>query len=129
MAHSKNTFLFPKYFFKKDFNYLFICLFLERGERRGKKGEKYQCVVASHTSPPLPGTWPTTQTCALTRNQTSNTLVCRPALSPLSHTSQGPKYFSSEINFILVCISPLKYFSDVKHCQYLHFLRLLHCSA
>ena len=35
------------------------------------------------------GTWPTTQACALTRNRTGNPLVQRPALSPLSYTSQG----------------------------------------
>ena len=38
---------------------------------------------------PLLGTWPATQACALTGNQTSNPLVCRLALNPLSHTSQG----------------------------------------
>ena len=38
---------------------------------------------------PLLETWPTTQACVLTRNRTSNPLVCRLALSPLSHTSQG----------------------------------------
>ena len=38
---------------------------------------------------PLLGTWPTTQANALPGNQTSNPLVCRPALNPLSHTSQG----------------------------------------
>ena len=38
---------------------------------------------------PLLGTWPTTHTCALTRNRTSDPLVCRSALNPLSHTSQG----------------------------------------
>ena len=36
-----------------------------------------------------PGTRPTTQACALTGNRTSDPLVCRPALSPLSHSSQG----------------------------------------
>ena len=35
------------------------------------------------------GTWPKTQACALTGNRTSNPLVHRPALNPLSHTSQG----------------------------------------
>ena len=40
-------------------------------------------------SPPPPGTWPATQACALTGNWTSDPLVRRPALSPLSHTSQG----------------------------------------
>ena len=29
----------------------FIYLFLERGEGRGREGEKYQCVVASHAPP------------------------------------------------------------------------------
>ena len=38
---------------------------------------------------PTPGTWPATQACALTRKQTSDPLVLRPALNPLSHTSQG----------------------------------------
>ena len=38
---------------------------------------------------PPPGAWPATQARALTGNQTSNPLVHRLALSPLSHTSQG----------------------------------------
>ena len=38
--------------------------------------------------PPLE-TWPATQACVLTENRNCNPLVCRPALSPLSHTSQG----------------------------------------
>ena len=38
--------------------------------------------------PPL-GTWPATQACALTGNLTSDPLVHRLALNPLSHTSQG----------------------------------------
>ena len=41
---------------------------------------------------PLLGTWPATQTYALTRSRTRDPLVQRPALNPLSHTSQG--YFS-----------------------------------
>ena len=40
--------------------------------------------------PPTPlETWPVTQACALTENRTSDPLVCRPALHPLSHSSQG----------------------------------------
>ena len=35
---------------------------------------------------------PATQACALTGNRTSNALVHRPALNPLSHTSQGWKW-------------------------------------
>ena len=42
---------------------------------------------------PLLGTWPTTQACALTGNQTSDYLVHRPVLNPLSHTSQGSLSF------------------------------------
>ena len=38
---------------------------------------------------PIGGTWPATQACALTGKPTSNPLVCRLALSPLSHTIQG----------------------------------------
>ena len=38
---------------------------------------------------PLVGTWPASQACALTGNQTSDPLVHRLALNPLSHTSQG----------------------------------------
>ena len=38
---------------------------------------------------PQQGTWPTTQACALTGNRTSSLSDHRPALSPLSHTSQG----------------------------------------
>ena len=49
-------------FFFKDFIYLF----LERGER---EREKHQCVVLLACPPHLsPGTWPTTQACALTGN-------------------------------------------------------------
>ena len=61
------------------------------GER---EGEKHQYLVASHV--PLPHhlwTWPTTQACALTGNQTGDPLVHRPALHPLSHTSQGRFFF------------------------------------
>ena len=45
---------------------------------------------------PLLGTWPTTQACALTGNQTGEPLVCRLALNPLSHTSQGEFFFKDE---------------------------------
>ena len=38
---------------------------------------------------PLLGTWPTTQAGALNGNGTCDPLVGRPALNPLSHTSQG----------------------------------------
>ena len=37
---------------------------------------------------PQVGTWPATQACALTGNQTSELSVCGLVLIPLSHTSQ-----------------------------------------
>ena len=62
-----------------------------------------QSVYLSHMHPSL-GTWPTTQACALTGNRTSDPLVRRLALNPLSHTSQAryltfnePKCFLSII--------------------------------
>ena len=69
------------------FKDLFIHLFLERGRQGEREGEKHQYVVASCVPPT--GTWLATQACALTGNWTSNPLVHRPALNPLSHTSQG----------------------------------------
>ena len=49
---------------------------------------------------PLTGvTWPTTQACVLTGNWTSDPLVCRLALNPLSHTSQGSRvHFLSSLS-------------------------------
>ena len=38
---------------------------------------------------PLLGTWPATQACALSGNQTGDPLITRLALNPLSHTRQG----------------------------------------
>ena len=82
-------------------------LFLERGEGSEKKRESNINVLLPLVHP-LPGTWPVTQACALTGNQTGYPLVCRLALSPLSHTSQGisvefsVKLFHSYIMFFLI---------------------------
>ena len=74
----------------KDFMYLFL--------ERGREGEerKRNINVWLPLAHPLLGTRTTTQACALTgnrtsspRNWTSNSLVHRPALNSLSHTSQG----------------------------------------
>ena len=67
----------------------FIYLFSERGEGREKERERNISVWLPLT-PPLLGTWPATQTCALTGNRTGDPSVCRWALNPLSDTSQGP---------------------------------------
>ena len=65
---------------------LFI-YFLEKEKEGEREGEKHQCVVASYLNPPgnlahNPGMCPT-------RTQTGDLLVPRPALNPMSHTSQG----------------------------------------
>ena len=68
------------------FNQGFFFYFRDEKGGRKKKGEKHQCVVA-FCAPPTgelasnPGVCPD-------QNRTSD-LVLRPALNPLSHTSQG----------------------------------------
>ena len=73
--------LFP--FFKKDCIHLFF--------REGKGGRKRERNITVWL--PLPctllGTWPATQACVLTRNQTSDLLIHRPALNALSHSQAG----------------------------------------
>ena len=92
---------------KKDDNlkrccFLFIVflkilfIFREMGREGEREGEKYQSVVASRMYPLL-GTGPATQVCALTGNQTGDSLVHRPTFNPLSYTSQAKKVlFSAE---------------------------------
>ena len=65
-------------------------------QREGKGGrrrrESSTCERNINWLPPAqpqPGAWPATQACALRGNQTSDLLVHRPALNPLSHTSQN----------------------------------------
>ena len=76
-------------FFGKDFIYLF----LERGKGGRKRGTEISMCERYIDQLPLmrlqPGTWPVIQACALTSNWTGNLLVQRPALNPLSYTSQG----------------------------------------
>ena len=67
----------------KDFIYLFI----DRGEGWEKERER-NIIVWLPLRHLLLGTWPAIQACALTGNQTSNPLILRPALHPLSYTSQ-----------------------------------------
>ena len=69
------------------FTLIFIVL-RERGREGGRERERNISVWLPLTCPLL-GAWPTTQSCALIGSQTSNSLVHRPVLNPLSHTSQG----------------------------------------
>ena len=66
---------------------LFIYLFLERGE--GWEKERERNINWLPLIPPQLGTWPITQACALTGNQTGDLSVCRMMPTLLSHTSQG----------------------------------------
>ena len=76
--------IFKSFYFFKDF----IDLFLERGEGREIERERNINGWLPLVHPPL-RTQPATQTCVLTGNRTGEPLVRRPALYPLSHTSQG----------------------------------------
>ncbi|KAF6073461.1 hypothetical protein HJG60_009585 [Phyllostomus discolor] len=64
-------------------------IYFWREGKGGRKRERNIHVWLPLTSRPLWGTWPTTQACALTGNRTRDPVVCRPALSPLNHSSQG----------------------------------------
>ena len=64
---------------------------------------------------PLLGNWPATQACSPTGNQTCDLWVHRPALSPLSHTSQG----RTDVFFSLVGVTPLTMLGMLRN----HFIR------
>ena len=72
----------------------FIYLFLERGSKGKRKEEKHLSTCKKYIdllplAHPQLRTWPTTQACALTGNQTGDFSVHRPALNPLGNSSQG----------------------------------------
>ena len=101
------------------FKILFI-YFQRQGREGQREGEKHQCVFVSRC--PQLGAWPTTQACGLTENQTSDTLVHRPALNPLSHTSQGSQSsfcyirpFNISYNSGLVMMNSFRFTLSGKH--------------
>ena len=71
-------------FFLKEI--LFTC-FQREGRENERKEEKHQCVVVSCIPPT--GDPAYNPACALTGNRTGDPLVCRLALNPLIHNSQG----------------------------------------
>ena len=73
----------------KDFIYFFLDG--EEGRETEREGNINVWLPLMH---PLLGTWPETQACALTGNQTGNPLVSKLALNPLSHTNQGKNSLS-----------------------------------
>ena len=69
-----------------------IVFISKENTRREKERERNISVWLPLVHPQL-GARPTTQACSLTGSQTSTPLVRRPALNPLSHTSQGQLIF------------------------------------
>ena len=69
---------------------LFIYLFLEReeGKERGTKTSMCGCLSCI----PYWGLVPQPRNIPWTGNRTGDTLICRPVLDPLSHTSQGKRF-------------------------------------
>ena len=112
------------FFFKNIFKRFYLFIFRQKGRQGERKGEKHQCVVASHA---LPTGDLATQACALTGNWTSDPLVLRLALNPLSHTSQGSKPLLTRsvghstfsihcMNLFFVCFSCIFTFLEIiKH--------------
>ena len=104
--------LLLKGFAKPTFKILFIYLLLERREGKEKERERNIIVWLSLTCPLL-GTWPTTQACALTGNRTSDPLFCRPALNPLSYTSQGSLYYFKIYIKIYILVTDKNFSSEI----------------
>ena len=86
--------IFHRFFFFKDFIYLF----LERGREGEREEEKDQCVVATWATPT--GDLARNPGSVLTRNGNGDPLVHSPAFKPLGHTSQG-RFFFLEVASIL----------------------------
>ena len=85
--------------FTLDFTYLFL--------ERGREGERERNInVWLPNMHPQLETWPGTQACALIGIRTSNPLVHKPTLSPLSHTNQGRfvLYFYVSGYILLACL-------------------------
>ena len=77
------------------FKIIYLFIFTERGEGREKERERNINVRKIDWLPfswHQPGTWPATQTCALTENRTSDLSLCRTVPNQLNHTGQG--YYS-----------------------------------
>ena len=81
------------------------------------------CKRYIHLMPPLCsqlGTWPTTQACAQTGNRTSDLLVHRLVLNPLSHVSQGEMYSFFGIKFHEFGECIWLYGHNCKHIEQFH---------
>ena len=81
------------------FIFLKIVFIYFEGERKGGRQMERNINVWLSLVRPLLGTWLATQASALTGNRTTDPLVRRLALNPLSHTSQGSVYFFYRLCF------------------------------
>ena len=70
---------------------------------------------------PQLGTWPSTQACALTGNQNNDLSVCRPALTPLSHTTRAKFIFSYMFKDFVV----LSFISKLQKCHTLNMFDMI----
>ena len=94
LTHILGKILIVCFFWKRFY------LYLERGEGR-KKDREGNINVWLHLVRPLLGTFPATQARALTGNPTCDPLVHRPALNPLSYTSQDLIFQFSFLHFFI----------------------------
>ena len=83
--------VFFELWFEGSFFFFLLTFYSFIFRARGREEEKRErnINVWLPLTRPLLGTWPTTKACALTGNETSHPLVCRPAPNLLSHTCQG----------------------------------------
>ena len=103
----------PCYYFSADsvwialkfFKKILFALFLERVEEKEKERER-NINVWLPLMCPLPGTWPTTQACALTGNRTREPLVHRSMAQSTELHQLGPSCFS-------MCILSLSWNSNI----------------
>ena len=98
--------------------FLKILFIYFREEKGGEKERERNINVWLPLTQPLLGTWPAAQACALTGNWTSDPLVCRLVLNPLSHTSQSYSNFFIPITHLTIQSLEISLYF------YCHFLKL-----
>ena len=100
-------------------NGFFLRFYLFVFRERGREGERERNInVWLPLTRPLLGPQPAFQPCALTGNQAGNPLIYRPALNPLSHTSQGKCSYTGEWKSDLCCIHTMEHQAAMKGASY-----------
>ena len=99
--------------------FTYLLIFRKKGREGERGGEKYRCMHEKYINwLPLEhtqlGTWTTTQACALSGNQTSDLLVCRPVLNPLRHTARAVYKVSVPICKFYLMSKKLRYLDLLK---------------